>query len=708
MASKILLAISVTITSNSISVNGFQEFIEAPTYREVNPGGEVVLPCVVKNKAGECRWEKDGTPVGMYENKYEWHGQVQEGDCSLKVKEANIDYDNGVWQCQVTASDFTQRDTLISEGAELVVRVPPQDVVVRKMGDSSSGSDVISGSAGDELSLECVSNGGNPAPTLKWMLRGQELRTQEVQEDLRQTSGRWTSISRLRLPVNRDDNLATVYCQVFHDALEDGLASDISLNIFYPPKVTATASKNTILAEGDSVTLFCEADSNPPATVSWRKLEKTTKFIGNQPTITISSVTKDSAGSYQCVAENELGRSQPETINVDVQYAPVISKVGPSVQIDAEAGEKLLLTCSAAGSPKPNYQWLQQLPTGEVLVRGYEPNLVIESVNYEHQGEFVCKANNIVGGEKREVQSEPIDVTVKGKPKISGYSVKSELVVKTGEDATIEVEFCANPKPKQTWDIGPVGSEGNRVELNSRTRHGRFVVDQLLNTEIRDCYVASLRILGVHPSDSRSYPLQLVNEHGADEYSVKLVVINTAVSQEIFIAIVVGGILTILLFSLIIIYLVKADKCCNVQEKKMTESDKTDVESCHSSTVSGHTDKTVIPPDALYGTAEKKKMPFSDHLFNDSHERLRPDLLSATNSRSGSPNQGFDSKATYNELCFPKASNCGSMKRKKQRNQGVECQLSINTYGYINYLNNENDLVNARNKLNSVDNRLYE
>ena len=122
MASKILLAISVTITSNSISANGFQEFIEAPTYREVNPGGEVVLPCVVKNKAGECRWEKDGTPVGMYENKYEWHGQVQEGDCSLKVKEANIDYDNGVWQCQVTASDFTQRDTLISEGAELVVR----------------------------------------------------------------------------------------------------------------------------------------------------------------------------------------------------------------------------------------------------------------------------------------------------------------------------------------------------------------------------------------------------------------------------------------------------------------------------------------------------------------------------------------------------------------------------------------------------------
>ena len=391
--------------------------------------------------------------------------------------------------------------------------------------------------------------------------------------------------------------------------------------------------------------------------------------------------------------------------------APVISKVGPSVQIDAVVGERLELSCAAAGSPQPNYQWLQQLATGEVLVRGYEPSLVIESVNYDHQGEFVCKANNIVGGEKREVQSEPIDVTVRGKPRISGYNVKSELVVKTGEDATIAVEFCANPKPKQSWDIGPVAADGNRIELSSRTRHGRFVVDHLIGTETRDCYQASLRILGVHPSDARSYPLALINDHGKDEFSVKLVVIDTAVSQEIFIAIVVGGTITILIFSLLIIYLVKADKCCRSEEKKIAETDKTDIESCHSSTVSGNTDKTVIPPDALYGTAEKKKMNFPEHLFNDSHEKLRPDLLSATTSRSGSPSQaGFDGgkAATYNDLCFPKASNCGSMKRKKQRNQGVECTLNTNTYGYINYLNNDTDILAARNKLNSVDNRLYE
>merc|ERR1712203_1309271 len=143
--------------------------------------------------------------------------------------------------------------------------------------------------------------------------------------------------------------------------------------------------------------------------------------------------------------------------------------------------------------------------------------------------------------------------------------------------------------------------------------------------DTRDCYISTLRILGVHPSDSRS-PLELANMHGIDEYAVRLVVIDTAVSQEIFIAIVVGGILTILLFSLIIIYMVKADKCCSSEtSNKLTKAEverQEDVESCHSSTVSGNTDKTVIPPDALYGTAEKKKQaPFSEHLFNDSAER---------------------------------------------------------------------------------------
>ena len=79
------------------------------------------------NKRGECRWEKDGQPVGIHPGKYEWAGNSKEspaesGDCSLKILDANLEFDDGVWQCQVTPSSFKVRDSLISEGAEVVVR----------------------------------------------------------------------------------------------------------------------------------------------------------------------------------------------------------------------------------------------------------------------------------------------------------------------------------------------------------------------------------------------------------------------------------------------------------------------------------------------------------------------------------------------------------------------------------------------------------
>ena len=99
-----------------------QQWEEEPGYREVNPGGEVVMVCRVRDKRGECRWERDNTPIAAYPGKYEWAGRAEEGDCSLRILAAKHEYDNGAWVCQVTASSFRERDTLISHPANLVVR----------------------------------------------------------------------------------------------------------------------------------------------------------------------------------------------------------------------------------------------------------------------------------------------------------------------------------------------------------------------------------------------------------------------------------------------------------------------------------------------------------------------------------------------------------------------------------------------------------
>lgn len=71
--------------------------------------------------------------MGIYPKKYEWAGTTSYGmpgmpsqhiggDCSLWVRSATIDFDDGAWECQVTASDFTTQDALTSQPVQLVVR----------------------------------------------------------------------------------------------------------------------------------------------------------------------------------------------------------------------------------------------------------------------------------------------------------------------------------------------------------------------------------------------------------------------------------------------------------------------------------------------------------------------------------------------------------------------------------------------------------
>jgi hypothetical protein len=68
----------------------------------------------------------------MYAKKYEWAtgnanpmGQQQNsnsGDCSIWIRAATLEFDDGLWECQVTASDFTAQDALTSQPQRLVVR----------------------------------------------------------------------------------------------------------------------------------------------------------------------------------------------------------------------------------------------------------------------------------------------------------------------------------------------------------------------------------------------------------------------------------------------------------------------------------------------------------------------------------------------------------------------------------------------------------
>jgi hypothetical protein len=96
----------------------------------VNPNQDALLICKVIDRRGTCSWQKDNKPVGMYPKKYEWASgnansggiQSHSGDCSIWIRAATLEFDDGFWECQVTASDFTAQDALTSQPVRLVVR----------------------------------------------------------------------------------------------------------------------------------------------------------------------------------------------------------------------------------------------------------------------------------------------------------------------------------------------------------------------------------------------------------------------------------------------------------------------------------------------------------------------------------------------------------------------------------------------------------
>ena len=74
-----------------------QSFDREPEHTEVNPGEDTVLTCRIFNKHrnSNCIWLKNNLLITIENGKYEWEGNRDAGDCSLRVHEANIKFDNG-------------------------------------------------------------------------------------------------------------------------------------------------------------------------------------------------------------------------------------------------------------------------------------------------------------------------------------------------------------------------------------------------------------------------------------------------------------------------------------------------------------------------------------------------------------------------------------------------------------------------------------
>ena len=121
-----------------------------------------------------------------------------------------------------------------------------------------------------------------------------------------------------------------------------------------------------------------------------------------------------------------------------------------------------------------------------VKKRSMEKDLVISEVTYGDQGEYVCEAVNIIGGERRVVRSEVVRVEVEGVPLVT--RMINEVVAVSGRDVRLEAEFCSDPLPlRNTWEWEDVSLPAGTEILRSGTTYKAELTE---HPTIKDCYIS--------------------------------------------------------------------------------------------------------------------------------------------------------------------------------------------------------------------------
>lgn len=172
-------------------------------------------------------------------------------------------------------------------------------------------------------------------------------------------------------------------------------------------------------------------------------------------TLTLSSVTKDMRGKYQCRASNDIGQGESEEVALTVLYAPEPSRVHiyPS---PAEEGQSVELICESLASPRAtNYTWYHN----RKAVPGHtQEKLQIPKVSPLHAGNYSCLAENSLG--RGQIHQEA-ELDVHYTPRNVTTVIQSFTPIREGDSVTLVCRYSSS-NPVVTayqWSPPDAGSE---------------------------------------------------------------------------------------------------------------------------------------------------------------------------------------------------------------------------------------------------------
>lgn len=283
--------------------------------------------------------------------------------------------------------------------------------------------------AGFDAVLPCTVKNRTPRSRVLWIGPSGNLLTMN---NITRTSDNRISV---RSPYQDDMNLrieqvkysdrGDYKCKLLTSPVQVKVAT---LNVLLSPKIlTDYSSRDMVVREGSDLELVCNATGVPHPQITWYRKQKDTPNAktnlgtGNRDLLTVANITRDQAGTYECVARNDVEPADTLSIKVDVQFAPEI-ETGVDT-LSQKVGKSTALECVITGFPMEVAVWRYNGIDIEERTWKYEPivfqrdgntillSLEIRDLNPSDFGVYTCFASNVLGSANKTINLKEIQIT---------------------------------------------------------------------------------------------------------------------------------------------------------------------------------------------------------------------------------------------------------------------------------------------------------
>ncbi|XP_053662636.1 lachesin [Anopheles marshallii] len=198
-------------------------------------------------------------------------------------------------------------------------------------------------------------------------------------------------------------------CQVVL-SVTNKISAEVALNVRRPPIISDNSTQSLVVSEGQPAQMECYASGYPVPQITWRRENNAilptggATYSGN--VLNIHAVHKGDRGTYYCVADNGVSRGDRRNVNLEVEFAPVVTV--PRPRVEQALQYDMDLECHIEAYPPPAIRWLKdsvqlssnqhyQLSQFATADEFTDSTLRVITAEKRQYGEYICQATNKLG-----------------------------------------------------------------------------------------------------------------------------------------------------------------------------------------------------------------------------------------------------------------------------------------------------------------------